>query len=65
APTVLGLLGEVIPADLDGAMMRAPFAPAIDSIAPPRIAKRSIKRDVPASKRREEKEGLKALPYLR
>ncbi|NNE08744.1 MAG: hypothetical protein HKN20_09300, partial [Gemmatimonadetes bacterium] len=63
APTVLGLLGEVIPRDLDGAMMRAPFTPAIDSIAPPRIAKRAIKRDVPASKRREEKEGLKALPY--
>ncbi|MBN1826578.1 MAG: alkaline phosphatase family protein [Candidatus Eisenbacteria bacterium] len=64
-PTVLRLLGEPIPEEMDGRPMEGPFEPGIDERAPLRVTGRSITRDIPADAVAEARENLEALPYLR
>lgn len=64
-PTVLRLLGETIPEEMDGSPMGSPFAASLDSIAPVRIGGRPIERDVDASYIDDYRKNLTAVPYLR
>ncbi len=65
APTVLRLLGEVIPREMDGVAMTSPFDETLASAAPLRPGKRSTRREVDRGAASNKAERMEALPYLR
>ncbi len=64
APTLLRILGETVPRDMDGVPIDDLFTPGFEEIAPLREGNRSIDRKIPDERREKEREGLEALPYL-
>lgn len=67
APTVLRLLGETIPDQLDGVPFEAPFLPELETVAPLRTGSRAYERELSGSSIEENRKKLKqleALPYL-
>ncbi|RPJ48109.1 MAG: hypothetical protein EHM19_02360 [Candidatus Latescibacterota bacterium] len=67
APTVLRLLGDTIPIEMDGRPFEGPFLDELGATAPLRIGKRPIEREASgalAEETREKLEKLQALPYL-
>ncbi len=64
APTILRILGETVPRDMDGDMIEGLFDSSFEEAAPLRKGNRPIRRKVPDAKIREQRKDLKALPYL-
>ncbi len=63
-PTIMRILGETVPREMDGVTIDGLFESSIDEAAPLREGGRSIERRIPEEKIRKERDGLRALPYL-
>lgn len=63
-PTIMRILGETLPLEMEGVPIDGLFESSIEEAAPPHTGRRSIERSIPEERIRKEREGLKALPYL-